>query len=83
MVGNENVRFALVVTDKSLANSFLSDSEGVMSTYLKALGNGSSGDEQLKAIIATIGDGNKSGISLYQTLEGDKNIWTKKETAPK
>jgi hypothetical protein len=77
MVGTENSRFAFVVTDAKLAGDFLKNAEGVMNTFNTALGTNRTGDAQVKAIMATIGDGSKSGISLYQTAEGDKNRWSR------
>jgi RHS repeat-associated protein len=76
MVENENARFAFVITDAALAKDFLANPNSVMKTYTDNLKE-TSDKGQINAIMATIGDGTKSGIALYQTSEADKNRWTK------
>jgi RHS repeat-associated protein len=76
MVENENARFAFVITDAALAKDFLANPNAVMKTFTDNLKE-TSDKGQINAIMATIGDGSKSGIALYQTAEGDKNKWAR------
>ncbi len=76
MAENETTRYAFVITDAKLAKDFLADPKGVMNTYTNNLKE-SSANGQVNAVMATIGDGSKSGIALYQTTEGDKNNWSR------
>jgi len=54
-----------------LAKEFLANPVAVINTYSTNLKE-SSEKGQVTAILATFGDGSKSGIALYQTTEGDK-----------
>jgi RHS repeat-associated protein len=76
MAENETTRYAFVITDAKLAKDFLANPTAVMNTYTDNLKE-SSAKGQVTAIMATIGDGSKSGIALYQTAEGDKNKWAR------
>ena len=83
MAENETNRYAFVITDAKLAKTFLSNPTAVMNTFTKSLEDGKDGSNkgQIKAIMATIGDGSKSGIALYQTTESDKNSWERVQTS--
>jgi RHS repeat-associated protein len=76
MAENETNRYAFVITDAGLAKDFLANANGIVNSYQNNLKE-SSNNGQVKAIMATIGDGSKSGIALYQTSEGNKNKWTR------
>lgn len=76
MSENETTRYAFVITEAGLAKDFLANQTSVMNTYTSNLKE-SSPAGQIKAIMATIGDGSKSGIALYQTADGDKNKWSR------